>query len=214
MTSSILMPVLQGSRITTSFSWAIVESFGIALETFTNDNRAALMHSPGTFGGQPVISRRIHADTRGNIARLLAMAVNQGALDAELSASDKAGIIQMLRNFGSLDGASNYNGTSRAGFPGQEDTGSRQRGEFVNPLALQNLINETFWAPTPGICRGYQPATHDAAADWRNGPNCPRVRDTDRGRPGDRCASDRDSKNHRWRSYYLRSARYADATRC
>lgn len=128
--------------------------FGVALETFTNDNRAALMHSTGTFGGQPVISRRIHADTRGNIAQLLATAVNQGALDAELSASDKAGIISMLRSFGSLDGSANYSATSRAGFPGQENTGSRQRGEFVNQLALADLINETFWAQRQGFAEG------------------------------------------------------------
>jgi monoamine oxidase len=128
--------------------------FGVALETFTNDNRAALMHSTNTFGGQPVISRRVHADTRGNIARLLATAVNQNALDSELSAADKTQIISMLRSFGSLDGSANYNGTSRAGFPGQENTGSRQRGEIVTPLALQDLINETFWAQRQGFAEG------------------------------------------------------------
>jgi len=128
--------------------------FGVVLETFTNDNRAALMHSTNTFGGQPVISRRVHADTRGNIARLLALAVNQNALDAELSAADRTGILNMLRSFGSLDGSLNYSGTSRAGFPGQENTGSRQRGEFVNPLALQDLINETFWAQRQGFAEG------------------------------------------------------------
>lgn len=128
--------------------------FGIALETFTNDNRAALMHSNNSFGGQPIISRRIHADTRGNIARLLATAVNQGALDAELTASDKIRILGMLSNFGSLDVSANYNGTSRAGFPGQENTGSRQRGALVNPLALQDLINETFWSQRQGFAEG------------------------------------------------------------
>jgi len=128
--------------------------FGVALETFTNDNRAALMHSTTTLGGQPVISRRVHADTRGNIARLLAMAVNQNALDMELTAADKVNIIEMLRRFGDLDGASNYNGTSRAGFPGQENIGSRQRGQFVSPLALQDLINETFWQARQGFAHG------------------------------------------------------------
>ncbi|HUD96813.1 MAG TPA: FAD-dependent oxidoreductase, partial [Woeseiaceae bacterium] len=59
--------------------------FGVALETFVNDNRAALLHSPQAFGGQPQIARRVIADTRGNIARLLATAVNQNALDQELS---------------------------------------------------------------------------------------------------------------------------------
>jgi len=128
--------------------------FGVVLETFTNDNHAALMHSTNTFGGQPVISRRVHADSRGNVARLLAMAVNQNALDAELTTADKTNIIEMLRRFGDLDGALNYNGSTRAGFPGQENTGSRQRGELVTPLALRDLINETFWAQRQGFAEG------------------------------------------------------------
>lgn len=128
--------------------------FGVALETFTNENRAALMQSTGSMGGQPVIARRVEADTRGHVARLLATAINQNALDAELTAEDKANILEMLRRFGDLDGSFNYAGSSRAGFPGQENTGSRQRGEQVNPLALQDLINETFWQQRQGFTDG------------------------------------------------------------
>jgi monoamine oxidase len=119
--------------------------FEVPLETFINDNRAALMHSGAAFGGQPQLARRVLADTRGNIASLLATAVNQNALDQELSATDKVNILQMLREFGDLDAEYGYAGTSRAGFPGQEDAGSRQRGERVNPLQLQELIGDTFW---------------------------------------------------------------------
>jgi monoamine oxidase len=133
------------------FLLAYCREFGVALEVFTNDNRAALMHSTNRFGGQPVISRRVHADTRGNIARLLALAVNQNSLDAELTAADKTNVIAMLRSFGDLDGSLNYSGSTRAGFPGQEDTGSRQRGEVLSPLALQDLITETFWQQRQGF---------------------------------------------------------------
>ena len=119
--------------------------FNVPLEAFTNDNRSALLHSATSFGGQPQIARRIHADTRGNIARLLALAVNQGALDQELSAADKSNILNMLRSFGDLTASFGYNGTDRAGFPGQENTGSRQRGELVSPLQLQELLSEVFW---------------------------------------------------------------------
>ncbi len=128
--------------------------FSIPLEAFVNDNRAALLHSTTSFGGQPQIARRVHADTRGNIARLLALAVNQNALDMELSAADKTNILNMLRSFGDLDGAFDYVGTSRAGFPGQEDTGSRKRGEMVTPLALQDLVNEIFWQQRQGFSEG------------------------------------------------------------
>ena len=119
--------------------------FGVALETFVNDNRAALLHSPQAFGGQPQIARRVIADTRGNIARLLATAVNQNALDQELSATDRTNILAMLREYGDLDNSFNYTGTERAGFPGQESVGSRQRGELVDPLQLKTLISDTFW---------------------------------------------------------------------
>lgn len=119
--------------------------FGVALETFTNDNRAALLHSTNTFGGQPQVARRVQADSRGHIARLLAMAINQNALDQALTAADKANVLGMLRGFGDLDGNFDYTGSSRAGFPGQENTGSRQRGERLDPLQLRDLIRETFW---------------------------------------------------------------------
>ncbi len=125
--------------------------FGVALETFVNDNRAALLHSTTSMGGQAIIARRVQADTRGYIARLLALAVNQNALDQELSASDKTNILQMLAGFGDLDGNFDYSGTSRAGFPGQENSGSRQRGALVNPLQLQDLITETFWQQRQGF---------------------------------------------------------------
>lgn len=128
--------------------------FGVALEAFTNDNRAALLHSTSSLGGQPVIARRVQADTRGHIARLLALAVNQGSLDQELSASDRANILQMLRQFGDLDGNFDYTGTDRGGFPEQEGTGSRQRGSLVNPLQLQDLITETFWQNRQGFPEG------------------------------------------------------------
>lgn len=120
-------------------------AFGVALEPFINDNRAGRLHSAMAFGGQPQIARRVMADTRGNIAELLASAINQGALDQELSAADRANVLTMLRNFGDLDAAFQYGGSSRAGFPGQEDTGSRQRGQQLPPLSLSELVNGTFF---------------------------------------------------------------------
>ncbi|MBT8078546.1 MAG: FAD-dependent oxidoreductase [Gammaproteobacteria bacterium] len=118
--------------------------FGVALETFVNDNHAALIHSSNAFNGQATIARRLHADTRGYIAELLALAVNQGALDQELTATDKTNILAMLQQYGDLDAARNYVGSSRAGFPGQEDAGGRQRGELLNPLQLSDLLADTF----------------------------------------------------------------------
>jgi monoamine oxidase len=129
-------------------------AFGVQLETFTNDNRAALMHSTTAFGGQPQVARRVHADTRGNIARLLALAVNQNALDQELSATDRGNILNMLRSFGDLGPGDDYTGTDRGGFPGQENAGSRQRGELISPLQLQELLSEIFWQQRQDFSQG------------------------------------------------------------
>ena len=119
--------------------------FNVALETFVNDNRAALIHSTSSFGGQPQIARSILADSRGHIGRLLSFAVNQNALDQELSATDKTQILQMLTRFGDLGSNYTYTGSSRAGFPGQEDKGSRQRDESLTPRQIQELISEPIW---------------------------------------------------------------------
>ena len=128
--------------------------FGVALEAFINENRAALMQSNGSHGGQPIIARRVQADTRGHVARLLALAINQGSLDQELSAADRSNVLTMLRSFGDLDNNFDYTGTTRAGFPGQEDTGSRQRGELLSPMQLQELVAETFWQNRQGFPEG------------------------------------------------------------
>ena len=129
--------------------------FGVALETFTNSNQGAWMHSPNHFGGQAQITKQLVADTRGNIARLLSTAVSQGALDQELSATDKTNILQMLRVFGDLDMGGNYTGSSRAGFPGQMNVGSRQRGELLSPLQLQDLIADVFWELRASFSQGF-----------------------------------------------------------
>jgi len=118
--------------------------FQIPLEVFVNDNRAALLHSTSSFNGQPQIARRVRTDSRGYLSQLLATAVNQNALDQNLSAGDKVNILSMLRNYGDLDGTFNYAGSARGGFPGQENIGSRRRGERVNPLQLRDLIADSF----------------------------------------------------------------------
>jgi monoamine oxidase len=119
--------------------------FGVALETFTNNNQGAWLHSPTAFNGQPQIAKQVTADTRGHISRLLATAINQNALDQELSATDKANVLQMLSLFGDLDQNSTYSSSVRAGFPGQMNTGSRQRDQLLSPLQLQSLVADIFW---------------------------------------------------------------------
>ena len=129
--------------------------FGVALETFTNDNRGAWLHSPNAFGGQPQVARQLIADTRGGIAALLSLAINQNALDQELTAADKVNLLAMLRQYGDLDVNNQYVGTPRAGFPGQQDAGSRRRGELLPTRELQQLVTEFFWELRLSFSQGF-----------------------------------------------------------
>lgn len=119
--------------------------FGVALEPFINANRAALLHSSAAFGGEPQLTRRVVADIRGTVAELLAGAVDQGALDQALSATDRINLLAMLQNFGALSAGNSYTGSERAGFPGQAMTGSRQRGDILPPLDRAELLAELFF---------------------------------------------------------------------
>ena len=129
--------------------------FGVALETFTNDNRGAWLHSPNAFGGQPQVARRIIADTRGGIAELLSTAINQNALDQELTPTDKANVLAMLRQYGDLDINNDFLSTARAGFPGQENAGSRDRGNLLTTRQLQTLVSEFFWELRLSFSQGF-----------------------------------------------------------
>ena len=118
--------------------------FNVPLENFTNDNRAALLHSPSAFGGTPQVAKAVFSDIRGNISSLLASAINQNALDQALTTNDKTNVLSMLRNYGDLDSNYSYSGSSRAGFSGQENVGSRDRDTQITVKNLSNLVSDTF----------------------------------------------------------------------
>ena len=123
--------------------------FGVELENFTNHNSAALIHSTSAFSGIPQVAKTVYSDTRGGIAELLASAINQNALDAELTATDKSRIVSMLRFYGDLNRDTlKYEGSSRAGFSGQENIGSRDRDTQISTKKLQEYLTDEFplWA--------------------------------------------------------------------
>lgn len=119
--------------------------FEVALETFVNENQSARFHSGTTNGGVPLIARRLVGDTQGYIGQLLAGVINQGALDGELSASDKTNLLGLLKQFADLDSDFIYQGSARAGFPGQQSSGSRERGNVLTPIASTDILQSEFW---------------------------------------------------------------------
>ena len=102
------------------------------------------MHSPSAFGGAPQVAKTVFSDIRGNISSLLASAINQNALDQALTTNDKTNVLSMLRNYGDLDSNYSYSGSSRAGFSGQENVGSRDRDTQITVKNLSDLVSDTF----------------------------------------------------------------------
>ena len=121
------------------------KAFGIDLEVFTNDNRAAFFHNRGRFGGRPVAGRRVLTDMRGYVAELLAKAVDRGALDAELTPDDKERVRAMLKSFGGLKDDSSYAGSDRAGYRGAQVHAGMAAGEIEERLDFRELLGADFW---------------------------------------------------------------------
>ena len=121
------------------------KAFGIELEVFTNDNRAALFHNRERFGGKPVAARRVLTDMRGYVAELFAKAVDRGALDAELTSDDKDRIRDMLKSFGALKDDQSYAGSNRAGYRGTPIHAGVAAGEIEETLDFGELLDADFW---------------------------------------------------------------------
>jgi monoamine oxidase len=126
------------------------KEFGVSLEVFVNDNRGAFFQSPGSFGGQRVEGRRLHADQRGYIAELLAKAVNRKALDQELTEEDKANLLNMLQDFGGLQADHTYGGSGRAGHKGAYVHKGLGGAEPVEPLGLRQVLEGLKAPPLQG----------------------------------------------------------------
>lgn len=122
------------------------KAFGIELEVFTNDNRAALFHDSRSFAGKPVTARRVMTDVQGYLSELLAKAVGRGALDRELTAEDKERILNMLKESGDLKGENLiYEGSGRSGYRDRDNAGFAGGGEPEAPLDLGELLTSDFW---------------------------------------------------------------------
>lgn len=121
------------------------KAFGVALEVFTNDNRAAFFHNRERFGGKPVTARQVHTDTRGYVAELLAKAVSANALDKELGKEEKEAILGMLTEFGGLNPDRLYKGSSRSGYQGAQLHAGLKPGKPNDPLDFSELLRSEFW---------------------------------------------------------------------
>ena len=121
------------------------KEFGIELEVFTNDNRAAFFQNNERFGGKPAVGRQVVTDTRGYIAELLAKAVKRDALDSELTGDDKEGLLEMLVQYGGLDPDHLYKGSNRSGYRGEQINAGLKAGDVNSALDFSELLRADFW---------------------------------------------------------------------
>jgi monoamine oxidase len=118
---------------------------GVPIEVFANQNADAWYYNEARDGvSGPLVGRRIRhrkarADYFGYVSELLAKAISQRALDAEMTADDAERMVEFLRAFGALGPDDRYVGSGRRGYAVAPGAGP-QVGLFEPPLGLSDLL--------------------------------------------------------------------------
>ncbi len=137
---------------------------GVPLEMFNGNNEATYLYNHQPNGTGPLANRRIrtreyHNDMRGYTSELLAKALDQGALDQQLTKEDIDKLIDFLKNEGDLNTAHLYKGTNRRGYktmplPGPTHVQHHKMpgaghtpGELADPYGLTDLLRSGFMQP-------------------------------------------------------------------
>jgi monoamine oxidase len=89
------------------------KKFDVPLEVEVNSSRSAYVMADD---GSKIRMRTAINDMRGRIAELLAKAINQNALDAQLTAIDREKLLPFLKAYGDLGDDYAFKGTERSGF--------------------------------------------------------------------------------------------------
>lgn len=130
------------------------KELGVALEPYVMNTTANLFQSSKGFDGQAQPYREIQNNARGFISELLAKAVNQGALDQDLSAEDRQRLLELLRRFGNLGALDpeqpfQFQGTTRSGCA-PDPEGNPTPNVFYScqessPGSIQQLLDSDYW---------------------------------------------------------------------
>ena len=118
---------------------------GVPIEVFANANADAWYFNEerdgvsGPLAGRRIRHRTAKADYLGYVSELLAKAISQRALDAELSADDAARMVDFLRGLGALGPDDTYAGGGRRGYVVPPGAGL-QAGTSETPPALSDLL--------------------------------------------------------------------------
>jgi len=132
---------------------------GVPLEIFNGANEAAYLYNDKAEG--PLSSKRMrikeyHNDMRGYSSELLTKALDQSALDQQLTKQDVEKLVDFLKNEGDLNTAHLYKGTNRRGYkvdpsrPVYADGGlgaGANPGDMTDPYGLTDLLRSGFMQP-------------------------------------------------------------------
>lgn len=116
------------------------KQFGVPIEVMVNVNRSARLD----FGGRTVTERQAVNDTKGRFAELIAKALDQGALDGQVTLADRAKLRAYLEQWGALDPKGVYRGSDRSGFS-DNPGGYANPGVPMDPLTLDQIMADGFW---------------------------------------------------------------------
>ena len=125
------------------------KAFGVALEPFVEVNHQALVHSATAFGGRPQRYRDLMADWNGNIAELLAKAIDHKSLATVMTAEDGERLKLALRGWGVLDDDFRYvrgpRSAKRRGW--DRPPGGGVNGEPIpsTPLPFAGVLDSGAW---------------------------------------------------------------------
>lgn len=124
---------------------------GVPLEIFNGANESAYLYNDGGTGDLANRRMRIsdyHNDMRGYTSELLAKALDQSALDQQLTKEDVEKLIDFLKNEGDLNTAHLYKGTNRRGYKSKSDPGAGNvPGTLTDPYGLTDLLRSGFMQP-------------------------------------------------------------------
>lgn len=113
----------------------------VPLEVMVNANRVAKLD----YGGQVVTNGQAVNDTRGAFAELLSKAIDQGALDKELTGLDKQRLLRYLSGYGSLDAKRMYTGAEGRGGFANHPGAYNHPPKGLPPLRLKDMMDAQFW---------------------------------------------------------------------
>jgi monoamine oxidase len=125
------------------------KAFGVALEPFIQFNHNAMVHNTGAFGGQPQRFKAVAADFEGNVAELLAKAIDTKALDADVTLEDRDRLKEALRDWGMLDKNMQYvkgeRSSNHRGFDKPPGGGVGGAPTPSEPFALKDVLDSHVW---------------------------------------------------------------------